>query len=154
MIKSIQVVNRFRMELVLNKMYPTPKNPFAVISIYSSPKEELITLEKSQWLNKQGCVRSLSMLFEDGSIDDTWIKYPFQVAQAQEVIRFLDDVNGMDEEIFLILHCDAGISRSGAVATFASNYLDIPFHDAIIQPNPYVLRTLNNQVWSQKYEND
>jgi len=52
----------------------------------------------------------------------------------------------------LLVHCDAGISRSGAVATFASNYLNIDFQDEYIKPNPYVLRILNNLIWNEKYQ--
>lgn len=153
MIKSIQVVNRFRIQLVVNKMYKAPTMPFALISIYSSPEEELATTKNLKVLEELGCVQCLSLLFEDGVLpqDKEWLKYPFQVSQAEQVIAFLDEVNAMDQNIFLIVHCDAGISRSGAVGTFASNYLDIKFQDDIIQPNSYVLSTLNQIIWKQKW---
>ena len=149
MIKTIQVVNRFRMGLVLNEMYPPPKNPFAVISIYSTPQEELITPEKFKKLQEWGCVGCLSMLFQDGSLpqDEEWLEYPFTDNHAKEVKEFLDRINSLEEKIFLIAHCDAGISRSGAVATFAADYLEIPFHDPMLMPNPYVLRLLDRLVW-------
>lgn len=153
MITSIQVVNRFRMNLVINELYPAPKGRFAVISIYSSPSEELISLVHWGKLQAWGCVGVLSQMFQDGGLpkDAAWLQHPFLPAHAKEIKNFLDRIHSMDKKVFLIAHCDAGISRSGAVANFSADYLDIPFEDEYIIPNPYVSRILNEQIWREQW---
>ena len=149
MIKKIDIVNRFRMQLVIDDMFQAPDWPWALISIYSTPQEELVTRPNFQKLKNKGCRSCLSLLFQDGSIDDSWIQYPFLPVHAQEVINFLDRMQEVEEKMLLILHCDAGISRSGAVGRFSADYLDIAFEDEYILPNPYVSRILNEQIWNE-----
>ena len=152
MIKVISIVNRFRMQLVINDMFQPPNWPWALISIYSSPEEELVTRENFRKIEKMGCQSCLSQMFQDGSIDDEWLDYPFLSEHAQEVIDFLDRMQSMDERMLLILHCDAGISRSGAVGRFSADYLDLAFEDKYILPNPYVSRILNEQIWRAQWK--
>jgi len=52
------------------------------------------------------------------------------------------------EDITLIVHCSAGISRSGAVGTFVNQYLNLDTqkfcfkYSKLIYPNKYILDTL------------
>lgn len=72
----------------------------------------------------------------------------FSKDQGLEVLDFLD--RNRDKKI-LIVHCAAGISRSGAVGQFALGYLDgnregFKIRNSHIMPNARVLRILNNLV--------
>jgi predicted protein tyrosine phosphatase len=69
----------------------------------------------------------------------------FSYSDAEKIIEFLD--NNKKVKI-LIVHCSAGISRSGAVGTFALDYLngDKEFFkntNPHILPNNRVMRMLN-----------
>jgi len=70
----------------------------------------------------------------------------FSIDQAKSIISFID--NNKDKHF--IVHCVAGISRSGAVGTFISNYLDNVNYEFFkkynnkIAPNMLILTTLIN----------
>lgn len=84
------------------------------------------------------------------------IERAFTKDQAQSVIDFLDKQKecGRDNGI---IHCQAGISRSGAVASFTANYFNMnkfvfkSLNPKII-PNPHVLSTLNGILWDKHFE--
>lgn len=68
----------------------------------------------------------------------------FSPEQAKEMYNF---IMANKEKKFCIIHCTAGISRSGAVGTFVSevvgkNYLDLKKENPAIQPNMHVLKLL------------
>ena len=68
----------------------------------------------------------------------------FNEGHAQSIINFL---NGINTDKDLIVHCTAGISRSGAIGDFARVKFGIPFGEFIlknpqIQPNSWIRRTL------------
>ena len=154
MITTIKVLNRFNMNLLVDGMIRAPLSDFAIISIYSLPNELLFTPQNLDKIKKLGCSDVLSLLFWD--IDPLTEKVGdapiFTETHAQEVRNYLDKINCFPNDVVLLVHCDAGISRSGAVATFASNYFNIDFQDEYIKPNPYVLRILNNLIWNEKYQ--
>lgn len=67
--------------------------------------------------------------------------------QAKEMAEFI--LKNRDKNF--LVHCHAGISRSGAVAQFICELKDIPletFHtmNPYVHPNPTVLRKLREQV--------
>jgi predicted protein tyrosine phosphatase len=143
------------MDLMLRGLKKFPDGDFAIISIYSLPDDELITMNRRVDLHvKNNHYKGvLSLMFWDADPEtENNVKHPFKQSHALEIKNWLDKFTEKDEEIKLLVHCDAGISRSGAVATFAANYLDIPFHDEYIKPNSYILRTLNNLLWSEKWQ--
>lgn len=68
----------------------------------------------------------------------------FTSEQAEQLLRFIK--NNSDKES-CIIHCAAGISRSGAVGTFVNDYFHGDFHkfqkqNPHILPNGLVLRLL------------
>lgn len=72
----------------------------------------------------------------------------FTEKQAGKIIDFLD--KNKDRKL-AIVHCAAGISRSGAVGQFINDYFGEDYfkfkkNNPHIHPNPYVLRLLNNKV--------
>lgn len=73
-----------------------------------------------------------------------------KTGQAQSVIDFVD----RHKNRIFIIHCTAGVSRSGAVGTFVSNYLgkdpvEFRKRNPYILPNPHVLSLLNRQIWER-----
>lgn len=67
--------------------------------------------------------------------------------EADKMFKFIEFWNGQHEEVNLIVHCHAGICRSGAVGEFVKFYCDLDsneFHkmNPNIQPNDWVLNSL------------
>lgn len=70
----------------------------------------------------------------------------FTVEQAKQILEFIE--LNKDKQQFIV-HCSAGISRSGAVGTFINDYFGLDYStfrrtNPQVQPNPFVLRTLRN----------
>jgi predicted protein tyrosine phosphatase len=76
-------------------------------------------------------------------MDEDGVNSLFTLFKARSIIELLDTLkdSGCKE---LVTHCDAGISRSGAVAKFANIYLglDIPKLNNYSMYNTYVFNTL------------
>jgi len=97
----------------------------AVISIYSKKEDLLFTEEVKKRLDCD----VLNLMFADltptdyKTNPDLIPKFPtFTKKKAQQTIKFLDSLR--EKEInLLLIHCDAGVSRSGAVGIFACRYL-------------------------------
>ena len=78
---------------------------------------------------------------------------PFNESQACEIIDFVK-ANANCEDKTMLIHCAAGISRSGAVATFIMEkyQLDQELFKRLnpqVQPNSMVLRMLRKE-WKNK----
>lgn len=91
------------------------------------------------------------LFFDDVEEDLHDPKYGFIKAfsseQAKEIIDFLEQ--HFDKKK-CILHCAAGISRSGAVGTFVNDffggdYFELMKNNPYIHPNGHVLRTLKRE---------
>ena len=53
-----------------------------------------------------------------------------------------------------VVHCAAGVSRSGAVGTFAADFFEVDRTEfkrinPYIQPNPHILSLLNKILWNK-----
>lgn len=78
---------------------------------------------------------------------------PFTYLQANDIINFIYKCQMEINHINLIVHCSAGICRSGAVGRFANDYLELDqelFHknNPNILPNEWV----ENLLWSVYYD--
>lgn len=130
-----------------------PKDKWSLISIYSSTKKPIIN---SQTIFPKNCINNLSISFFDTTPND-WnniLRYIpeaskeqdlFNENHAKQIIKFLGILK---IETTLLIHCAAGISRSGAVGLFASRYLNIDDKNfrklnPNVCPNPHVLDILN-----------
>lgn len=72
----------------------------------------------------------------------------FTKKQADKIIDFLD--KNKDKKL-AVIHCAAGVSRSGAVGQFINDYFGGDYfkfkqNNPHIHPNPHVSRLLNNKV--------
>ena len=78
--------------------------------------------------------------------------------QAYNIINFVSKMIEIGKTKNVLIHCRAGISRSGAVGSFLTNLLNIPYtefkrYNPQILPNPHVLSTLNRLYRSNNFNN-
>jgi len=78
-----------------------------------------------------GKYRATQLTDDPTMIEKLKISFPnyklFTHRQAQEIVDFLAKRQKEDGNDILVCHCDAGISRSGAVATFACDYCKLNY---------------------------
>lgn len=129
MIKKVNYISRNMAE----KIEPKIDDKASIISINSD--DNLAKLNDG-WINK------LFIVF--GDIDKEYPEYPniklFDKKQACEIIRFIEKV--YDNSEFLIVHCDAGVSRSAAVAKFIAELYNLPFNHNYPLYNKHIYRLL------------
>lgn len=75
----------------------------------------------------------------------------FTEDQAKQIIKFVDANSDRD----FLVHCSAGISRSGAVGAFILDYLQgdkdhFKQYNSHISPNGHISRTLNKIIWERQ----
>ena len=76
----------------------------------------------------------------------------FSDNDANNIIHFLDHITTSGVEDFtLLVHCAAGVSRSAAVGTFASDYMGLDYKEFMklnryLAPNSLVIRTLKRHT--------
>lgn len=83
----------------------------------------------------------LRLFFED-SVPKLQKQNMFSPAHAKEVISFLHTHHADSTKYHLLVHCEAGISRSAAVAVFAASECDLSISGKLAFLNPHVLTTL------------
>jgi predicted protein tyrosine phosphatase len=66
----------------------------------------------------------------------------FSTEHAQAVIDFLRQHHAQPEARHLLIHCEAGISRSAAIAVFAASECRVPLSGQFAFLNSWVLTTL------------
>lgn len=148
MIKNIIIKPRREIKFSIAYKISLSKKPWALISIWS--ELELITSFEKELLEKMGCNETLSIRFSD--ITDKEHKQTkkgilFKEDQAKSIVSFIDKINLLNiTELYI--HCTAGISRSGAIGTWACRYLNLDEtefrkNNRHILPNIYILCTLN-----------
>ena len=151
------------MDLIANNMRQVPSDYWHLISIScpDTPKKinALINERTRGVLKTQRCDKILPLQFDDLRDDqvERCLKHGFTPTlftkeQSVQVIDFVEAIHKDNRVCDLVLHCDAGISRSGAIARFTSDYLKIPFRDPNILPNRYVLELLWEVIDDRKKE--
>jgi len=138
MIEKIYIYPRQVVENILASDRATEKRTWALISIYGTPDRRLLnTPELHKKLQGKGCARVLELCFGDfsketydrlvasangrdrmlNSIDKKF--YLFNEDQAKKTVEFLDKIYDDPQIKRLVVHCQAGVSRSAAVGVFA-----------------------------------
>ena len=120
-----------------------PEVPHIVVSI-ADPHAPHPTLRDS--LHRLGVLR---VAFDDvtaGRRDFQGDKTPMTPVQAREIRAFVE-AHLVDAEL-IVVHCDAGMCRSPAVAAALWRWLEGtrgPFFD-VFRPNPHVYRTMADEL--------
>lgn len=107
--------------------------------------------------------RTLVLHFDDvtqGCIDAKYSPYKvFNKALAKQIVKFLNEKLTTDINM-IVVHCTAGISRSGAIGTVLNdyynrfleenksdwNYFNYAGHERVLSPNPTVSRYLRKEL--------
>jgi len=138
--------------------YKFPYSSWYLISIFSHDEGPYINPISLPMLKKLGMEDGISLNFWDITPDKhSNIKehYPnaifFDELHAQKIIKFIETIHKNKKCYPLIVHCSAGISRSGAVGTFACDYCGLDYNTFIksnpyIMANPHVLSVLRNEA--------
>jgi len=147
---NIHILSRKSVDRIVKTRYCRLNN-WALISIYNSSGP----LDADQVLESLGCHEILSLRFSDISSTQyhSMSKYKnhkkhlvlFSDNHAKQIIDFID--RQKDKIIDLVVHCEAGISRSGAVGLFVCRYLGLDerkYRDdnPEIEPNHYIFNVL------------
>lgn len=153
MIKEIKIFNRFTIEkFARTNGLNFPYNCWYLISIHSG--DHLINPNIKRIFEKVGCKGLMSIEFWDVTLDakgPTLAEHPhavvFDVEHAKKIIGFIDKIQKDNRDVTLVIHCHAGISRSGAVGTFACDYCGLDYNKFLknnpgILPNHHILGLL------------
>lgn len=150
-------------ELLCYGIGKTPKNKWILISISSQKKDKMIKdgYTENQLL-KWGCLDWISLIFDDitkTNYDKIKETYPhsnkmnniklFSKKDAKLIINFIKKYKDNKEKLTLIIHCQAGISRSGAIGWFSCKFLELNKSKFLQQnqhlyPNRYILYMLES----------
>jgi len=147
MIQKIIVVPRMVIkDMILDDSIKIWDN-WSLISITTTKDETIVDKDK---LKKKGCKDYLECVFSDVTLEEynRLSKHEditlFSKECALRIIEFID--RNKDRVDTLVAHCDAGISRSGAVGLFANRFLGLDEKnfrkDNNVLPNVFVLNTL------------
>jgi predicted protein tyrosine phosphatase len=131
-----------------------------LVSIHTLPDDPLITPEYEESLKRLGCKEYIDMQFWDIERDDfdpdNEFNTIFTVEHAKQIIEFVDRVHAEEDEVVFVAHCDAGVSRSGAVGRFVTEYIGLDeehfykVNDGI-QPNTHIYSTLKDEAGMNPY---
>lgn len=155
--------------IIEQKVKPFHDESWALISIVDGEHDGIITKNsispiEGNWelLKSINCVGAISLQFDDieEPKDDDFAQYVkekelilFNDIHADRITSFLSFVNAKN----LLVHCAAGVSRSGAVGCFAAraypkfNDIEKRLHEAHnIAPNGFILSKLSCSMWEEK----
>ena len=92
---------------------------------------------------KPGWERVLRITFDDIDVEQEPYQM-FSAEQAREVIEFVQDctLSGIDG---ILVHCNAGISRSAGIAKWIAERYLLPFPSGYSLYNKHVYRTLREE---------
>jgi hypothetical protein len=122
------------------------------VSIFSKPETKIITKDLDgntvipDRLKEEGCIDGISLEFWDvdpdyKEFDKYHNRYPemilFDETHSQKIVDFVEKAHADLEPCGFVAHCSAGISRSGAVGTFACDYARLDY-DVFMRQNPYI----------------
>lgn len=155
MFKSVQVMSaRTFVDLGYNR--DLPDNP-AAISCRQNPGHPY----GDDYAFRPDNERFITLHFDDCIPGKEWFdKYPgarpFTQEQAVKVLDFIEAAVARGDEC-IVVHCSAGISRSGAISSFiVDNFTEMRYDEwkrsnaSWIQPNEYVYGLLRRELYKRK----
>ena len=149
MISKILVFSRNQFK---NGIHLFNEQNIGIISIINQPKDTLQT-EKFIYLNRLENVPFISMVFSDTTLNEynrcsDDVKKSLNLFNEVNAITIVNFINEYKNKIdTLIIHCEAGQSRSGAVVMWANRYLHLNEKEFLknnkkVFPNYYVYDVL------------
>ena len=144
MIKNVKNISRS----LFNKMnfYRTSENPtketHAYISIYGSSYEEQTAPKINHLLWYDG----VQLKFDDVCFDNkSFGLETISEQQSYTLVEFVNKIHRLPNEMTLIIHCFAGISRSAGVGKFVNDVfnLNLPHYAHLNLYNLAVYQSLN-----------
>jgi predicted protein tyrosine phosphatase len=130
-----------------------PEQPLTVISIYSTPDEWIVAPRAGEYsFPERKLPHVLSLCFADITPnDEKAIKAGYTLFNedlADQIVTFVERYK--DSEAWLV-HCDAGISRSGAIGLWITRRLQLNEEyfwqrHPCIRPNYWILSLLPSQL--------
>ena len=167
MIAEVRVLNRYTVQNIIETKgsnFPYKGQAWDLISINDNPDNLVVTESSAPILADLGCRNTISLNFADITVEQykkmkgyceangqACNAILFNEDHAKEIVQFVKDVHADKESAVLIVHCHAGISRSGAVGTFACDYVRLDYQEFIdlnpyIMSNPHVLSLLRREA--------
>ncbi len=122
----------------------SPEVPYVVISIANPSVPHPSLLDSPRRL---GVLRVAFDDVEATRKDFRGEKTPMTPVQAREIREFVEA--HLEEAALIVVHCDAGMCRSPAVAAALWRWLEQgrgPFFDTF-RPNPHVYRTMSEELF-------
>lgn len=105
-----------------------PKKPTLLISIQDGALQELPFKQRTNHITRNHYVDCVFLYFDDvdpGEIPgNPQIPFAFSAYDAKVIINFLKRHYGAQDFEDIIVHCQAGVSRSHAVALFIAKYFE------------------------------
>jgi predicted protein tyrosine phosphatase len=154
--KSIYILSKQQFDKLMKLNDVTDKNivdkDVAIISIHSYNDLESV----GHPYFKDNLPNVLNIFFDDveNDIIEKEKQYKsFSIEQGKQLIEFIETNKEKDS---FIIHCLAGISRSGAIGQFICDYFQsdkeqFKINNKHINPNQQVLKILNNLI-NKRYE--
>ena len=161
---EVIILSRYDIERALGRIDPEPGSILVndynveeilkediIISITDSPTG-FSDYDKPLFLKKHDII--LKLVFDDVSEDEAASPTnrgktkAFDVVQANQVLDFLEKHKDKKR---CIVHCAAGISRSGAIGSFVNdvygsgNFLELKRRNPYIMPSPYVSQVIRRE---------
>jgi hypothetical protein len=154
MITEVRVLCRMEMDDIARNPYQFRfyGEDWGLISIHTS--REYLTPETRKTLEMFNCLHMLSLDFWDVSdVDFPRVKAKhkdailFNESHANQVIETIKAMHEDERSMVLIVHCDAGVSRSGAVGEFAVDFCNLDYlafkdKNPCVCPNSFIRREL------------
>ncbi|MFA5313595.1 MAG: hypothetical protein WC375_09835 [Methanomassiliicoccales archaeon] len=156
MISTVKVLNRLWLEGIARGEITGLPERWYLISIYTNPSQLFLTDSACISLRRQGCVGMLPVMFADATesnFEAVKTKEPHTVLfgdnEARQIMAFIQGAKRDTQPAVLIVHCDAGVSRSGAIGTWINDFLEMDYskfkkNNPYIQPNPHVLKKMRD----------
>ncbi len=138
MIRSVQFMSVDKAEAFV------PERPTVAISILAPGMEEA---------RLQGFQDVLRLYFTDAVTAGNEKTVLFDQKFARQIVDFLDRYHREVEDFDLLIHCQAGVSRSAAIAVWAASEFGLPLTGYFAMLNPLVLQQLV-RCKSPQFEHD
>lgn len=154
MIKRVKNISRSQFRRI--NFYPTSENPtkntHAFISIYGTEFDE----HPAPKINHPLWLDGIQLMFDD--VDSDYAPKNLKAIsdkQADIIVNFVNLVHEHENELTLIIHCFAGVSRSAGVGKFVNDVLklDLPNYRHLQLYNSSVYRKLVN-AWGRLHDHN